>query len=158
MLLPLHLHHLVELHRGSGVLHGGVALLPSLRTHEQTRTQRRSPPNSAGPSSPRSRAEAPSSTISPRKVELGSGSAALGTHLDVPVENGLGESLQGRALGWSQAGLGVEQGDAGGVSGEGVGVGIAQHLEVVVDGVTDHHLSHQQLQDLPAWETNTDHH
>lgn len=80
-------------------------------------------------------------------------SDSVRTHLDVPVENGLGESLQGRTFGRSQAGLGVEQGDPRGVSGQGGGVGVTQHFEVVVDGVTDHHFSREQLQDLPEQKT-----
>lgn len=35
-------------------------------------------------------------------------------------------------------------------------MGITQHFEVVVDGVTDHHFSREQLQDLPVQKTIID--
>lgn len=76
-------------------------------------------------------------------------------YLDVTVEDGLGESLQGRALGQSQAGLHVEERASRCVSGPGCGVGVTQDLEVVVDRVANHHLPDEQLQDLPKGKTFT---
>lgn len=69
---------------------------------------------------------------------------ALPPSLDVSVEDGLGESLQRGHLVGGEAGPLVEERDAGRVSGQHPGVRVAQHLEVVVDGVSDHHLAHQQ--------------
>lgn len=77
------------------------------------------------------------------------------SYLDVTVENGFGESLQRGALVVSEAGLLVEQRDPGRVSGQGGGVSVTEGLEVVVDGVADHHLPHQQLQYLQTHNTLT---
>lgn len=68
--------------------------------------------------------------------------------LDVSVEDGLGESLQGGALVPFEAGSLVKQRDSSRVSGHGGRVGVAEDLEVVMDGVAYHHLPHEQLQDL----------
>lgn len=46
------------------------------------------------------------------------------------------------------AGLGVEQRDSRRVPGQGSGVRVTEDLEVVVDGVANHHLPTEQLQDL----------
>lgn len=68
--------------------------------------------------------------------------------LDVSVEDGLGESLQRGALVRGEAGLLVEQRDSRRVSGQGAGVRVTEDLEVIVDGVANHHLSHEQPQYL----------
>lgn len=68
--------------------------------------------------------------------------------LDVSVQDGLGESLQGGALVPFEAGFLVEQRDSSRVSGHGGWVTVTEDLEVVVDGVAYHHLPHEQLQDL----------
>lgn len=69
-------------------------------------------------------------------------------YLDVTVEDGLGEPLQGRTLILSQAGLPVQMRNSGCVSGQGRGVGVPEGLEVVVDRMTNYHFPHEQLQDL----------
>lgn len=69
-------------------------------------------------------------------------------HLDVAVEDGLGESLQRGALGHGEAGPLVEEGDPRRVSGQRGRVRVAEDVEVVVDGVADHHLPHEQPQNL----------
>lgn len=69
-------------------------------------------------------------------------------YLDVTVEDGLGESLQGGALILSQAGLHVQMRNSGCVSGQGRRVGVTKGLEVVVDRMTNYHFPHEQLQDL----------
>lgn len=72
--------------------------------------------------------------------------------LDVPVQQLLGETLQrhGGIL-WA-VGLPVEEGNVGGVSGEGLGVKVLKGFEVVVDGMPHHNLPCENLQDLKqAW-------
>lgn len=70
------------------------------------------------------------------------------SYLDVTVEDGLGESLERGTLVHGDAGLGVEQRDSRRVPGQGSGVRVTEDLEVVVDGVANHHLPTEQLQDL----------
>lgn len=77
------------------------------------------------------------------------------SYLDVTVEDGLGESLQRGTLVHGEAGLQVEQRDARRVSGQGCGVRVTEDLEVIVYGVADHHLPHEQPQYLPTEKTST---
>lgn len=69
-------------------------------------------------------------------------------YLDVTVEDGLGEPLQGGTLILSQAGLPVQMRNSGCVSGQGHRVGVPEGLEVVVDCMTNYHFPHEQLQNL----------
>lgn len=76
-----------------------------------------------------------------------------GSHyLDVPVQQLLGEALQGHGGVLRAVGLPVEEGDVGGVTGERLGVAVLKGFEVVVDGVSHHNLPCEYLQDLEtAW-------
>lgn len=76
-------------------------------------------------------------------------------YLDITVEDKLGESLQGRTFCRSQAGLRVEQRDFRRVSDQGCGVGVTEDFAVIVDGVANHHLPHEELQDLQTEKTFT---
>lgn len=78
------------------------------------------------------------------------------SHLDVSVENSFGESFQRGALVSLEAGALVEQRDSRRVSGHGARVRVTEDFEVVVDGVADHHLPREQLQDLTGKENITE--
>ena len=73
-------------------------------------------------------------------------------YLDVPAQQLLGEMLQRHGCILWAVGLTVEEGDMGGVSGEGLRVKILKGFEVVVDGMPHHYLPCDNLQDLKqAW-------
>lgn len=73
---------------------------------------------------------------------------AVPSSLDLAAKDGFGESLQRGTLFLSETSLLVQEGDSGRVPRQGGGMSVTEGLEVVMYGMANNNLPHEQPQDL----------